>query len=245
MGTVCSSRTARGQYSSVQRNLTDSIDSTTAQTVTCPTCNGKGKVDIEPGQSPEQLVALIPYRDKRLKPRRTKLYVAVTVVVCAVISGLLLFFLLPRSVSVKLSQPYMLNYSAPVNESVVLVIKFTMYITNDNYVGISVGGIETTVSERSAQIGTLLSNRSDLSISMRSTKKLVHEMELKFKGGQGVSVRKICAGMDWPPYKLSVLFQEMVSYTFLTSSEKLANMDYFLLHCETNTPSSDRMDGAV
>lgn len=242
MGTVCSTRTARAQYSSIQRTRSASTDISAGQTVTCPTCNGKGKVEIEPGQSPEQLVALIPYRDERLKPRRTKLYVAITVVVCAVISGLLLFFLLPRSVTVNLSQPHVLNYSVPVNETLVkLRINFTMAITNDNYVGITVSDMTITVSERSVQVGALklLTNGSDLSLSMRSTKRDVYAMTLTFERG---TARSICEGQDWPPYELGILFQEMVSYTFLTSSEKLANVNYFVLYCKINALPTTGVD---
>ncbi|XP_062510184.1 transmembrane protein 106B-like isoform X2 [Corticium candelabrum] len=104
-------RTVRGEYASIQRNRSGSVESADVQTMTCPTCHGKGTVDIEPGQSPEQLVALIPYRDKRLKPRRTKLYVGLTVTMCAIASGLLLFFLLPRSVSLKLTEPRIIGYA--------------------------------------------------------------------------------------------------------------------------------------
>uniref|UniRef100_A0A8C3GK80 Transmembrane protein 106C n=1 Tax=Cairina moschata TaxID=8855 RepID=A0A8C3GK80_CAIMO len=52
---------------------------------------------------PEQvneLVALIPYSDQRLRPQRTKLYVLLSVLLCLLISGLVVFFLFPHSVLV-------------------------------------------------------------------------------------------------------------------------------------------------
>eukprot|EP01147_Barroeca_monosierra_P003744 gene3744-6273_t len=38
---------------------------------TCPTCEGKGKIRRDECVKPNELVALIPYSDQRLKPRRT------------------------------------------------------------------------------------------------------------------------------------------------------------------------------
>lgn len=46
------------------------------------------------------LIALIPANDSRLKPRRTWLYVCLGMGGCIAVSGLLFFFLLPRSVDV-------------------------------------------------------------------------------------------------------------------------------------------------
>ena len=47
-----------------------------------------------------QLVALIPVNDSRLKPRRTVLYVSLAVGIVLLIAGLLLFFLVPRNISI-------------------------------------------------------------------------------------------------------------------------------------------------
>ena len=60
---------------------------------TCPTCKGTGRIAKE---QEEELVALIPYNDQRLRPSRTKLYVIIAVIVCLVASGSTLFFILPR-----------------------------------------------------------------------------------------------------------------------------------------------------
>ncbi|KAM9657038.1 transmembrane protein 106A isoform 2-T2 [Morphnus guianensis] len=65
--------------------------------VNCPTCQGTGRI---PREQEKQLVALIPYGDQRLKPRRTKLYVCVAVTICLLTTSLSIFFLFPRSVTV-------------------------------------------------------------------------------------------------------------------------------------------------
>ncbi|EAW93640.1 transmembrane protein 106B, isoform CRA_c [Homo sapiens] len=74
------------------------VEFTGRDSVTCPTCQGTGRI---PRGQENQLVALIPYSDQRLRPRRTKLYVMASVFVCLLLSGLAVFFLFPRSIDVK------------------------------------------------------------------------------------------------------------------------------------------------
>ncbi|KAA8581285.1 hypothetical protein FQN60_002866, partial [Etheostoma spectabile] len=62
---------------------------------TCPTCRGTGRI---PRGHEDQLVAVIPCNDARLKPRRTKLYVCISMAMCLFLCCLILFFLFPRSV---------------------------------------------------------------------------------------------------------------------------------------------------
>ena len=61
----------------------------------CPSCQGTGRISKD---DEENLVALIPYDDERLKPSRTKYYVIFAVAVCLVAFGLALFFFWPRTV---------------------------------------------------------------------------------------------------------------------------------------------------
>uniref|UniRef100_A0A7N4PU84 Transmembrane protein 106A n=1 Tax=Sarcophilus harrisii TaxID=9305 RepID=A0A7N4PU84_SARHA len=70
----------------------------TSSFVTCPTCQGTGEI---PSELEKQLVALIPYGDQRLKPRRTKLYVSLAVFTCLLMTSLIIFFLFPRSILVQ------------------------------------------------------------------------------------------------------------------------------------------------
>ena len=54
----------------------------------------------------QQLVALIPYDDERLKPKKTAVYVTLSisgaVLACAVIAGLLVYFMMPRPVEINM-----------------------------------------------------------------------------------------------------------------------------------------------
>ncbi|XP_062485120.1 transmembrane protein 106C isoform X3 [Pezoporus occidentalis] len=73
------------------------VEFTGQDSITCPTCQGTGCI---PTQQVNELVALIPYSDQRLRPQRTKLYVLLSVLLCLLISGLVVFFLFPHSILV-------------------------------------------------------------------------------------------------------------------------------------------------
>uniref|UniRef100_A0A672PU73 Transmembrane protein 106C-like n=1 Tax=Sinocyclocheilus grahami TaxID=75366 RepID=A0A672PU73_SINGR len=73
------------------------VEFTGRDSITCPTCQGSGRI---PSGQMNELVALIPYSDQRLQPRRTKLYVVLSVILCLLASFLVAFFLFPRPVLV-------------------------------------------------------------------------------------------------------------------------------------------------
>ncbi|XP_039979108.1 transmembrane protein 106B-like isoform X3 [Xiphias gladius] len=62
----------------IKRRSSNRRDSS-GETVHCPTCWGTGRI---PRGQESKLVAVIPCNDQRLRPRHTKLYVAVSVGVC-------------------------------------------------------------------------------------------------------------------------------------------------------------------
>ncbi|CAG5103348.1 Oidioi.mRNA.OKI2018_I69.chr1.g731.t1.cds [Oikopleura dioica] len=72
----------------------------------CPTCQGIGRVARK---NLNELVALVPASDDRLKPRNDKrnLFIGgmVVLVVCGLVGGLAIFFLLPRVVMVSMRTP--------------------------------------------------------------------------------------------------------------------------------------------
>nr|KAF6417472.1 transmembrane protein 106A [Molossus molossus] len=92
-----------------------------ASFVTCPTCQGSGEI---PRELEKQLVALIPYGDQRLKPRHTKLFVFLAVLICLVTSCLVIFFLFPRSIVV---QPGGLNSSTVAFDETDIRLNITMF----------------------------------------------------------------------------------------------------------------------
>ncbi|XP_043995061.1 transmembrane protein 106B-like isoform X2 [Gambusia affinis] len=111
--------------------------------VTCPTCQGTGRI---PRDKENQLVALIPYSDQRLRPRRTKLYVSASVVLCLLLSSLAVFFLFPRSIDVSSVGVKSVYVSYDLDRHIVyLNITNTLNITNNNYYSVEVANITAQI----------------------------------------------------------------------------------------------------
>uniref|UniRef100_A0A8C5V5E4 Transmembrane protein 106A n=1 Tax=Microcebus murinus TaxID=30608 RepID=A0A8C5V5E4_MICMU len=92
-----------------------------ASFVTCPTCQGSGEI---PQELEKQLVALIPYGDQRLKPRHTKFFVFLAVLICLMTSSSVVFFLFPRSIIV---QPSGLNSSTVAFDEADIHLNITIF----------------------------------------------------------------------------------------------------------------------
>ncbi|NXR99325.1 T106B protein, partial [Oxylabes madagascariensis] len=122
------------------------VEFTGRDSVTCPTCQGTGRI---PRGQENQLVALIPYSDQRLRPRRTKLYVTASVTVCLLLSGLAVFFLFPRSIDVQyigVKSVYLLLFC-------ICFFQNTLNITNNNYYSVEVANITAQVQFSKTVIG--------------------------------------------------------------------------------------------
>ncbi|XP_061444404.1 transmembrane protein 106A [Rhineura floridana] len=119
--------------------------------VTCPTCQGTGRI---PREQEQQLVALIPYGDQRLKPRRTKLYVSLTVAICLLMTSLMMYFLFPRSIAVL---PSGLNASSisfnNSTYSITLNMTNTLNVTNNNFYTVHVAQLAIEVLHKALVIG--------------------------------------------------------------------------------------------
>ncbi|KAJ8267374.1 hypothetical protein COCON_G00125460 [Conger conger] len=127
------------------------VEFTGRDSVTCPTCQGTGRI---PRGQENQLVALIPYSDQRLRPRRTKLYVTASVAVCLLLSGLAVFFLFPRSIDVSYVgvKTVFVNYDQS-KRIVYLNVTNTLNITNNNYYSVEVANITAQVQFAKTVIG--------------------------------------------------------------------------------------------
>uniref|UniRef100_A0A3Q3GW01 Transmembrane protein 106B n=1 Tax=Labrus bergylta TaxID=56723 RepID=A0A3Q3GW01_9LABR len=127
------------------------VEFTGRDSVTCPTCQGTGRI---PRGQENQLVALIPYSDQRLRPRRTKLYVSASVVLCLLLSSLAVFFLFPRSIDVSYAgvKTVFVSYDQD-KRSVYLNITNTLNITNNNYYSVEVANITAQVQFAKTVIG--------------------------------------------------------------------------------------------
>jgi len=126
------------QISPASRNVQHNHYEELMDGVPCPSCRGTGRI---PKELERQLVALIPIDDKRLRPRRTWMWVTVAVFICLIICGLLLFFLIPRSISLTSEDPAVTEVSVVEYEkSKKMVLNFlnVINVTNDNFFSIRV-----------------------------------------------------------------------------------------------------------
>ncbi|KAM6929038.1 transmembrane protein 106C-like [Lycodopsis pacificus] len=128
------------------------VEFTGRDSITCPTCQGTGRI---PSDQVNELVALIPYSDQRLRPQRTKLYVVLSVVLCLLASSLVAFFLFPRSVVVVddgiHSVTVLLN---PSGKNVLMNMTSTLNLSNPNFFSVLVQSVSCQVLYMKTEIGT-------------------------------------------------------------------------------------------
>ncbi|XP_053145804.1 transmembrane protein 106C isoform X2 [Hemicordylus capensis] len=127
------------------------VEFTGRDSITCPTCQGTGCI---PTEQVNELVALIPYHDQRLKPQRTKLYVLVSVLLCLLVSGLVVFFLFPHSVLVDDNGIKVVTvWFDDENSIVVLAITATLRIRNSNFYSVAVTNLASQVQYMNTVVG--------------------------------------------------------------------------------------------
>ncbi|KAF6302165.1 transmembrane protein 106B [Rhinolophus ferrumequinum] len=207
------------------------VEFTGRDSVTCPTCQGTGRI---PRGQENQLVALIPYSDQRLRPRRTKLYVMASVFVCLLISGLAVFFLFPRSIDVK----YIGVKSAYVSydfqkRTIYLNITNTLNITNNNYYSVEVENITAQVQFSKTVIGkSRLNNITNIGpLDMKQIDYTVptiiaEEMSYMFD---------FCTLLTIKVHNIVLMMQVTVTTTYFGHSEQISQERYQYVDCGRNT----------
>nr|KAF6375588.1 transmembrane protein 106C [Pipistrellus kuhlii] len=119
------------------------VEFTGRDSITCLTCQGTGYI---PTEQVNELVALIPHSDQRLRPRRTKQYVLLSVLLCLLAFGLVAFFLFPHSVLVDDDGIRVMNVTSNKEDSlVILAIKATLKIRNSNFYSVAVTSLSSQV----------------------------------------------------------------------------------------------------
>ncbi|KFV18801.1 Transmembrane protein 106C, partial [Tauraco erythrolophus] len=128
------------------------VEFTGQDSITCPTCQGTGCI---PTEQVNELVALIPYSDQRLRPQRTKLYVLLSVLLCLLISGLVVFFLFPHSVLVDDDGIKVVRvWFDKKNSVVILAITATLRIRNSNFYSVTVTSLTSQVQYMNTVVGS-------------------------------------------------------------------------------------------
>ncbi|KAG8006743.1 hypothetical protein GBF38_022740 [Nibea albiflora] len=186
-------------------------------TVDCPSCKGTGRM---PRGQQNELVAVIPCNDQRLKPRHTKLYVAVSVGVCLLFSSLVLFFLFPRSVllspvAVKSSLVYFTDDDVQIN------ITNVLNITNHNFATVQAYNLTVQALNFHTVVGTVLIK------NVTSIKPLCF-LSLSL-------CSNYCKTASYPVHILYLHLQMSMTVYYLVHYEQLSLESYEYIDCGANT----------
>ncbi|XP_015242984.1 transmembrane protein 106A [Cyprinodon tularosa] len=194
---------------------------------TCPTCQGTGRI---PRGQQDQLLAVIPCSDVRLKPRRTKLYVCISMGICLFLCCLILFFFFPRSVTLKpVSVLSVLVYFYP--DSVDLEVNNLINITNENFVPVQIAEFTMQGLVGETVVGhTKISNMS--AIPSRTTKSYTVQIDLPLidKG-----LNNYCKSSTIKIHTLFLRLQMTMNITYMSHSEQLSQDVFEYIDCGNNS----------
>eukprot|EP00123_Amoebidium_parasiticum_P021069 comp6104_c0_seq1/m.1938 comp6104_c0_seq1/g.1938 ORF comp6104_c0_seq1/g.1938 comp6104_c0_seq1/m.1938 type:complete len:212 (-) comp6104_c0_seq1:21-656(-) len=199
-----------------------------SDTTRCPHCRGHGRIK-KPSQTSE-LTSLIPTSDRRLKPRRTKLWAALSVTFTAMVIALFVFFLYPRSVKIDFGPLETLSVSIddlPLN----ITIKQTIFITNSNYVAVTISPLSMSVYFYT--LLTAVANVTELLVPSRSRAEVAFIIDVGHNiTGEYVSrVRRNCQEPTSEPKEINMEFQVAGMAQFLSQEHNLIIDDIVYLNC--------------
>ncbi|XP_059909274.1 transmembrane protein 106B-like [Gadus macrocephalus] len=209
------------------------VEFTGRDSVTCPTCQGTGRI---PRGQENQLVALIPYSDQRLRPSRTKLYVTISVSICLLLSSLAVFFLFPRTIDVSYVGVKSAFVSYDSDQRIVFLnITNTLNITNNNYYAISLTNITAQVQFSKTVIGKARINNSTMiaplgkqQIDYTVPTTIADEMSYMFDYCTLPSIRV---------HNIVVMMQVTVTTSYFGHAEQVSQEMYQYVDCGGNTTS--------
>uniref|UniRef100_A0A8C3B0T3 Transmembrane protein 106A n=1 Tax=Cyclopterus lumpus TaxID=8103 RepID=A0A8C3B0T3_CYCLU len=181
----------------------------------CPTCRGTGRI---PRGHEDQLVAVIPCNDVRLKPRRTKLHVCISMAVCLFLCSLILFFLFPRSVT--LTPVSVLSVMVFFNgDTVDMKVTNLVNISNENFVPVQI--VEFTVQGLVSKVVT-------------GTTKITNMTAIQSRSQKSVSGAVYCKSST---IKIHTLFLELMTMniSYLSHTEQVSLDTFEYIDCGTNS----------
>ncbi|RUS79547.1 hypothetical protein EGW08_012677 [Elysia chlorotica] len=199
--------------------------------VPCPSCRGLGRV---PKELENQLVALIPMKDGRLKPRRTILYVAIAVGLCIVTAGLLIFFLMPRDITISSNRPFLQPKHIDINVTAKFA-NFTVInkynVSNNNFYSVKISGVAMKSLYSNAVIAQSFAYKEHpLEISARSEDELLVPMDFILSGEHGSLVTHCMSNWSWI-HNLPILFEVTANYTYMGHSEQATLTTFQTVSC--------------
>ncbi|KAM9342393.1 transmembrane protein 106C-like [Pholidichthys leucotaenia] len=206
------------------------VEFTGRDSITCPTCQGTGRI---PSDQVNELVALIPYSDQRLRPQRTKLYVVLSVVLCLLASSLVAFFLFPRMVVVVDDGIRSVTvYFDRENKKILMNITRALNFSNSNFFSVCVQSVSCQVLYMKTVIGTrqLDNVTTILPLGERQVNYTV-SMEI---GRNLPCVYTFCT-MPFKVHNIVIVMQTSVKTSYMVRSSQNSLESYRYIDCGSNT----------
>lgn len=207
------------------------VEFTGRDSITCPTCQGTGRI---PSGQVNELVALIPYSDQRLRPQRTKLYVVLSVVLCLLASSLVAFFLFPRTVIVVddgiRSVTVRFNRS---NMKVLMNMTSTLNFSNPNFFSVLVQSVSSQVLYMKTVIGTQQLDNATTILPL-SDRQVNYTVSVEI-GSSAPYVYAFCTMPSIKVHNIVVFMQTSVKTSYMVRTSQNSLEAYRYIDCGSNS----------
>ncbi|XP_068603343.1 transmembrane protein 106C-like [Brachionichthys hirsutus] len=206
------------------------VEFTGKDSITCPTCRGTGRM---PSDRVNELVALIPYSDQRLRPQRTKLYVFLSVGLCLFASALVVFFLFPRSVVVVDDgiHSVVVRFD-PANTKVLMNMTSTLNLTNRNFFSVLVQSVSCQVLYMKTVIGTQQLTYAT-TIQPLSQSQVSYTVSVEI-GSSTPNVYAFCTMPSIKVHNVVVFMQTSVKTSYMVRTSQNSLEAYRYIDCGSN-----------
>uniref|UniRef100_A0A3Q3RSQ7 Transmembrane protein 106A n=1 Tax=Mastacembelus armatus TaxID=205130 RepID=A0A3Q3RSQ7_9TELE len=190
---------------------------------TCPTCRGTGRI---PRGHEDQLVAVIPCNDVRLRPRHTKLYVCLSMAACLLLCCLILFFFFPRSITLTpVSVLSVMVYFTP--DTVEMEVTNLINITNENFVPVEIVEFSMQGLVSRVVVGkTKISNMTAIQSRSQKSNLLISCF---------ICFSTYCKSSSIKIHTLFLELQMTMNISYLSHTEQLSLDTYEYIDCGTNS----------
>ncbi|KAF7666083.1 hypothetical protein LDENG_00120390 [Lucifuga dentata] len=207
------------------------VEFTGRDSITCPTCQGTGRI---PSEQVNELVALIPYSDQRLRPQRTKLYVVLSAVLCLLASSLVAFFLFPRTMVVVDDgiRSVIVHFDHP-NMRVQMNMTSTLNFTNPNFFTVLVQSVSCQVLYMKTVIGTLQLNNVT-TIQPLSQTQVNYTVSVEI-GSSAPYVYALCTMPSIKVHNIVVFMQTSVKTSYMVRTSQNSLEAYRYIDCGSNS----------
>ncbi|XP_006865414.1 PREDICTED: transmembrane protein 106C [Chrysochloris asiatica] len=187
------------------------VEFTGRDSITCLTCQGTGYI---PTEQVNELVALIPHSDQRLRPQRTKQYVLLSILLCFLASGLVIFFLFPHSVLVDDGGIKVVKVVFNKERSlIILTITATLKIRNSNFYSVAVTSLSSQVQYMNTVVGTY--GTANVTIIPPRSEHLVNFTVNAEMGGPYSYVYFFCTLPDILVHNIVIFMQTLVKISYV------------------------------